>query len=113
MPTSDTMASGSTTASSLYKYTPGSYLLSELNLPSAVRYDIFETEFKNAYGADDRFNSAAFKNMVKPTANKVTAKGLSLGLLKDLDALTHEADEESWIEEFHILLEDILHSVSK
>ncbi|KAJ2992483.1 hypothetical protein HDV02_003047 [Globomyces sp. JEL0801] len=93
-------ASGSKNASSLYKYTPGSYLLSELNLPSAVRYDIFETEFKNAYGADDRFNSNDFKNLVKPTANTVTAKGLSLGLLKDLDSLAHEADEEMSLNNF-------------
>ncbi|KAI8892894.1 hypothetical protein BC833DRAFT_569691, partial [Globomyces pollinis-pini] len=100
-------------SSIIYKYTPGKYLFQQLNLKSPCKWTEFIQAFETEFDLDADFDRVWLKDLVKPVANRVTAKAFDKYVFPHLESLEHGDNEEEWIDCWYDIMHDMIldHSI--
>ncbi|KAI8895759.1 hypothetical protein BC833DRAFT_600101 [Globomyces pollinis-pini] len=107
------ISNSQTGSSNIYAQTAGSYLFAELKINSPAKWTDFAAAFEVEFDTDDQFDRELFKNLVKPSANRVTTKILNAQLFKDFNSLEVGQDEIAWIEDWYHVIQDIIVKCTK
>ncbi|KAJ2996979.1 hypothetical protein HDV02_006001 [Globomyces sp. JEL0801] len=80
---------------------------SSKDLPNPTTFNVFAAEFRKKYCEESDFNIDELKKMVKPVAGQVSSNILTRYLLSDLEPLSFDEDESTWIDMYLDCIQEI------